>query len=89
MDPDAGKAVARGDAGAKVHPHTCGRFPVLWLLEYAHRKMTGRPLCLGERDLDGPALQRHLEVDRCPECLSWYASACKAYVTLSEPAEGD
>jgi hypothetical protein len=84
MDPEAGKAAARGEDGAKAHPHTCGRFPVLWLLEYAHRRTTGRLLCLFEGDLDEPALRRHLEVELCPECLSWYASACKAYVTMGE-----
>ena len=78
------KAAPAGESGEEAHPHTCGRFPVLWLLEYAHRRMTGRPLSLGEGDLDEPALQWHLEVERCPECRSWYGSACRAYVSMTE-----
>jgi hypothetical protein len=84
MDADD-RAVPAGEDDPKTHPHTCGRFPVLWLLEYAHRRMSGRPLCLGEGDLDEPALRQHLEVERCPECASWFASACKAFVSLTEP----
>jgi len=76
------------EPGPPLHPHTCGRYPVLWLFEHAHRTMTGRPLCLSPADVPEGELHRHLTEERCPTCLRWFGNACRAYERIVGAALG-
>jgi hypothetical protein len=59
----------------------------LWLLEYAHRRATGLPLCLAPKDIDEPALAQHLFEEACAVCGRWFANGTRAYERLARRRE--
>jgi hypothetical protein len=77
-----------GNAGPGRRHSSCDRYPLLPVLELAHRDVTGRPACLRQEDLPGEDIRRHLE-EGCPVCGKWYRNAWRAYARNSgvpEPA---